>query len=109
MDTPPCLPPLLQRETNRVTSCLFPWWTKPFEKRVYSFRKEIALIRAISFPKELTPFENGDKNKNKWVTIPTSVFIRLKYEKTVMYGESLCLSRRLYYSHSLKEIISQTD
>ena len=109
MDTPPCLPPFLQRETNCVTSCLFPWWTKPFEKRVYSFMKEVALVRAIYFPKELTPFENGAKNKNEWVTIPESVFIRLKYEKTVMYGESLCFSRRLFNPHSLKEIISQNN
>ena len=71
--------------------------------------KEVALVRAIYFPKELTPFENGAKNKNEWVTIPESVFIRLKYEKTVMYGESLCFSRRLFNPHSLKEIISQNN
>ena len=48
--------------TTFSNSCLLPWRMIPFQKRVYSYRKEFAHTEANSTLYELTSIKNRDKN-----------------------------------------------
>ena len=88
-----------------MTSCFLFCTPRPFQKGVYSRRKEFAPMGSKFFPSRIDPFSEGRQNNFDKVASPESISLTLKYIEKVSPRQVL---RHHNSSHIMYVIIQES-